>query len=51
MSSMAEKKKTMLGGYFLSLQDKDGRARYIEKLKAIGEVDPYEIPRQEWLDA
>ena len=40
----------MLPGYFLSLQDKDGRKRYMEKLMAIGGVDPYEIPKNEWQD-
>ena len=40
----------MLPGYFLSLQDKNGRKRYMEKLMAIGGVDPYEIPKNEWQD-
>ena len=44
------KRKCMLPGYFLSLQDKDGRKRYMEKLMAIGGVDPYEIPKNEWQD-
>ena len=34
--------KTVSGGYFASLQDADGRARYLKKLSIIGGVDPYE---------
>ena len=42
------KRKCMLPGFFLSLQG--WRKQYMEKLIAIGGVDPYEIPRRnEWL--
>ena len=40
-------RKCLLPGYFQSLQDKDGRKRYMERLVAIGGVDSYEIPRNE----
>ena len=32
---MAAKKKLLLGGYFASMQDSDGKARYIDKLASI----------------
>ena len=40
----------MLPWYFLSLQNKDGRKRYMEKLMAIGDADPYKTPRNELQD-
>ena len=47
---MAAKKKLLLGGYFASMQDSDGKARYIDKLSILGGFDPYESERAQWLD-
>lgn len=43
-------KKLFLPGYFLSLQDADGKQRYLEKLREIDGVDPYETVRNKWND-
>lgn len=40
----------MLGGYFASLKDSNGRSRYLEKLCILGGMDPYETGRSEWQD-
>ena len=37
-------------GYFESLQEKQSKERYLEKLKSIEGQDPYEISRKEWID-
>ncbi len=47
---MASKKKRLLGGYFESMRDSDGKARYIEKLSLLGGFDPHESERSQWLD-
>ena len=47
---MAAKKKLLLGGYFASMQDSDGKVRYIDKLSILGGFDPYESERAQWLD-
>ena len=39
-----------LSGYFHNLQPKEARERYVKKLGFVDGHDPYEIPRQEWLD-
>lgn len=44
------KKKLLLGGYFVSLQDTDGRRRYLEKLSVLNGFDPYESEKSEWQD-
>ena len=44
------KKRVLLGGYFASLQDANGRTRYLEKLKLLGGFDPYETEKSEWQD-
>ena len=44
------KRKCILARYFESVQEQDGRKRYLEKLRAIGGLDPYEVPRNEWQD-
>ena len=49
---MAEsgKRKPLLGGYLAALRDREGRERYCKKLSVTGRVDPYEVPRNEWMD-
>ena len=44
------KKRLLLGGYFASLQDTDGKVRYLEKLSILGGFDPYESEKSQWLD-
>ena len=44
------KKRLLLGGYFASLQDTHGKARYLEKLSILGGFDPYESEKSQWLD-
>ena len=43
-------KRLLLGGYLASLQDTDGKARYLEKLSILGGFDPYESEKSQWLD-
>ena len=40
----------LLPGYFSSLQDSEGKRRYLEKLSEIGGLDPYETMKNEWQD-
>ena len=49
-STIASKKRLVLGGYFASMQDNDAKKRYLEKLKFTGGIDPYETGRKEWTD-
>ena len=42
--AMASEKK-LLPGYFSSMQDSDGKARYIDKLSILEGFDPYESER------
>ena len=44
------KKIWLLGGYFASLQDAQGKKRYLEKLQILGGFDPYETGKSEWQD-
>ena len=44
------KRRLLLGGYFESLQDSDGKARYLEKLKTLDGFDPYHSSKSEWQD-
>ena len=50
MAAKATTKRGLLPGYFESLQQKESKERYLEKLKSIEGQDPYEIPRKEWID-
>ena len=43
-------KRGFLPGYLEGLQQKESQERYAEKLKDIAGQDPYEIPRNEWID-
>jgi len=43
-------KRGFLPGYLEGLQQKEAKERYAEKLKDIAGQDPYEIPRNEWID-
>ena len=50
MAAKANTKRGMLPGYFESLQQKESKERYIEKLKSIEGQGLYEISRKEWID-
>ena len=50
MAEPRAKKRLLLGGYFASLQDCNGKARYLKKLSLMGGFDPYESAKSEWLD-
>jgi hypothetical protein len=43
-------KKGFLPGYKESIEDTKARERYSQKLTYINNVDPYEIPKDQWLD-
>ena len=49
-TKMSEKKRLLLGSYFASLQDAEGKKRYLEKLEILGGFDPYETGKSEWQD-
>ena len=40
----------LLPGYFSSIQDHEAKGRYLEKLKILSGMDPYEIQREYWND-
>lgn len=42
--------RPFLPGYVSTLENTDARKRYEEKLSTIDGLDPYEIPKSEWLD-
>ena len=44
------KKRLLLGGYFSSMRDQDAKKRYLDKLRVIGGVDPYETEKKDWKD-
>ena len=50
MAERATVRRGFLPGYFEGLQLKETKERYLEKLKDIAGQDPYEIPRNEWID-
>ena len=50
MSTERTSVKALLPGYFQSLTDEKAKERYKEKLQTISGVDPYEIPRNEWIN-
>ena len=50
MAAKVNTKRGILPGYFESLQQKESKERYLEKLKSIEGQDPYEISRKEWID-
>ena len=50
MAAKANTKRGILPGYFESLQPKESKERYIEKLTSIEGQDPFEISRKEWID-
>ena len=43
-------RQSFLTGYLSSIQDKEAKKCYLDKLLVIGDVDPYEIVRGEWED-
>ena len=49
MAAKASTKRGLLPGCFESLQQKESKERYLEKLKSIEGRDPYEIWRKEWI--
>ena len=48
--NQASQKRPLLGGYFSSKKDQDAKRRYLDKLCAIGGLDPNEMERKEWKD-
>ena len=50
MDQENKKKRLLLGGYFSSIKDQDAKRRYLDKLRVIGGVDPYETEKKEWKD-
>ena len=42
--------KGLLPDYYSNLTCEDAKKRYREKLTLIKSLDPYEIPKNEWLD-
>ena len=50
MAVKARTKGGLLPGYFESLQQKESKERYLEKLKFIEGRDLYEISRKKWID-
>lgn len=43
-------RKGLLPGYYSNLKCEDAKKRYRDKLTLIKSLDPYEIPKNEWLD-
>ena len=39
-----------MDGYVSSMKDQDAKRRYLDKLRVIGGLDPYETERKEWKD-
>ena len=50
MAVKETKKRGLLPGYFEGIQLKETKDRYLAKLVDIDGQDPYEIPRNEWID-
>ena len=50
MAVIGTAKRGLLPGYFESMQQKESKERYLEKLKSIEGQDPDEISRKEWID-
>ena len=50
MAVIGTTKRGFSPGYLEGLQQKESKERYAEKLKDIAGQDPYEIPRNEWID-
>jgi len=46
----SKKRKCYLEGYRSSIQDEGSKKRYLDKLKLIGGLDPYETDKKEWKD-
>jgi len=44
------RKKVLLVGYFGSLQDSEGKARYLKKLNMLDGFDQYESDKSQWHD-
>ena len=44
------RKRVLIGAYFGSLQDSEGKARYLEKLSMLDGFDPYESEKSQWHD-
>lgn len=50
MAERAAGRRGFLPDYFDGLQLKETKERYLEKLKDVAGQDPYEIPRNQWID-
>ena len=42
------KKRLLLGGYFSALKDQNAKKGYLDKLRVVNGLDPYETERKEW---
>ena len=47
---MKSSKKALLPGYLSAMEDVEGKKRYLEKIRVIGGLNPYETPRRDWQD-
>ena len=47
---MKSSKKALLPGYLSAMEDVEGKKHYLEKIRVIGGLDPYETPRSDWQD-
>ena len=45
-----ESELSLLSGYKSTITDQRGKERYLDKLSIIHGVDPYKIPKSEWID-
>lgn len=43
-------KKGLLTGYMKTLKCNLSRERYMEKLSYVNNIDPYELPKDKWID-
>ena len=46
----SRKERALLPGYLASVDDKPSKERYLEKLRMLNGLDPYELPLREWQD-
>ena len=46
----SRKEQAFLPGYLVSVDDKPSKERYLEKLRMLNGLDPYELPLREWQD-
>lgn len=47
MNQASMKTRLLLGGHFSSMKDQDAKQRYLDKIRVIDGLDPYETERKE----